>query len=59
MNYGRKVIGFFYFFFLKDSAVLLHVIRKKTDKIPANDLALCIKRKKEVEALENIKEIDG
>ena len=48
----------FYFFFLKDSAVLLHVIRKKTDKIPANDLALCIKRKKETEALENIKEVD-
>ncbi len=48
----------FSFFFFGDSAILLHVIRKKTDKIPANDLLLCIKRKKEVEALKNIKEID-
>ncbi|MBF0490910.1 MAG: type II toxin-antitoxin system RelE/ParE family toxin [Candidatus Omnitrophica bacterium] len=46
----------FYFFFMKDSAVLLHVIRKKTDKIPINDFNLCIKRKKEVEALKNIKD---
>ncbi|MBF0523443.1 MAG: type II toxin-antitoxin system RelE/ParE family toxin [Candidatus Omnitrophica bacterium] len=48
----------FYFFFLKDSVVLLHVIRKKTDRIPSGDLALCIKRKKEVETLKNIKEVN-
>ena len=48
----------FYFFFLKDSAVLLHVIRKKTDRIPSNDLDLCVRRRKEVEALRHIKEID-
>ena len=46
----------FYFFFMKDSAILLHMLRKKTDKIPLNDLNLCIKRKKEVEALKNFKE---
>ena len=48
----------FYFFFMKDSIVLLHTLRKKTDKIPLNDFDLCIKRKKEVEALKNIKEVD-
>ena len=48
----------FYFFFLKDSAVLLHMIRKNTDKTPLNDLKMCLKRKKEIEALRNIKESD-
>jgi len=48
----------FYFFFMKDSVVLLHILRKKTDKIPLNDFNLCIKRKREVEALNNIKEFD-
>jgi len=48
----------FYFFFMKDSAVLLHMLRKKTDKIPTNDFDLCVKRKKQVEALKNIKESD-
>lgn len=38
----------FYFFFLKDTAVLLHAIKKKTKKIPKNCLDLCIKRKNEV-----------
>ena len=37
----------FYFFFLKDSAVLVHVIKKKTDKIPKEDLKLCLKRKRQ------------
>ncbi len=48
----------FYFFFMKDSAVLLHILRKKTDKIPLNDFNLCLKRKKETEALRNIKALD-
>ena len=48
----------FYFFFMKDSVVLLHALRKKTDKIPINDFNLCVKRKREVEALKNIKESD-
>ena len=38
----------FYFFFLKDNAVLLHALRKKTDKIPVRDLDLCLKRRKQV-----------
>ena len=40
-----KANRIFYFFFLKDSAVLAHAIRKKTDKIPSRDLDVCIKRK--------------
>ncbi|MDO8489770.1 MAG: type II toxin-antitoxin system RelE/ParE family toxin [Candidatus Omnitrophota bacterium] len=39
----------FYFFFHKDSAVLVHAIRKKTNKVPQKDLQLCIKRKAFVE----------
>ncbi|MBU4473531.1 MAG: type II toxin-antitoxin system RelE/ParE family toxin [Candidatus Omnitrophica bacterium] len=39
----------FYFFYLRDSAVLVHAIKKKTEKIPENDLRLCIKRKIEAE----------
>ncbi len=39
----------FYFFFLKDSVVLVHAIRKKTEKIPEANLSLCIKRKALVE----------
>ncbi|MBU4305951.1 MAG: type II toxin-antitoxin system RelE/ParE family toxin [Candidatus Omnitrophica bacterium] len=39
----------FYFFFLKDNAVLVHAIRKKTNKIPLKDLEVCIKRKFSVE----------
>ncbi len=40
----------FYFFYLRDSAVLVHAIKKKTEKIPENDLRLCIKRKIETES---------
>ena len=39
----------FYFFFLRENAVLLHAIRKKTDKISRGDIALCLKRKTKVE----------
>ena len=35
----------FYFFFLKDKAVLVHAIKKTTKEIPENDLKLCVKRK--------------
>jgi len=49
-----KANRIFYFFFLKDSAVLLHAMRKKTDKIPLKDLDLCIKRKERVEELAKI-----
>ena len=46
----------FYFYFMKDSVVLLHMIRKRTDKIPPNDLSLCIKRKNEAELLRKVKD---
>ena len=49
----------FYFFFLKSSAVFLHALKKKSDRIPENDLSLCIKRKTEVETYKNIEKIDA
>ncbi|MFH1868342.1 MAG: type II toxin-antitoxin system RelE/ParE family toxin [Candidatus Omnitrophota bacterium] len=39
----------FYLFFMKENAVLVHAIKKETDKIPKNDSQLCIKRKNQVE----------
>lgn len=39
----------FYFFFMRDSVVLVHAIKKKTDKIPENDRELCLKRKNLIE----------
>jgi phage-related protein len=39
----------FYFFFIKNSAVLVHAIKKHTDKIPQRDLELCLRRKNAVE----------
>lgn len=47
----------FYFFFLKDNVVLVHAIKKKSAKIPKRDLALCLKRKHDVESLRNIEEV--
>lgn len=44
----------FYFFFMRDSAILLHAIRKKTDKLPQRDIELCIKRKQKVEEDEKL-----
>ncbi len=43
-----------YFFFLTNGVVLVHAIRKKTDKIPEHDLALAIRRKSEVGENQNI-----
>ena len=43
-----------YFFFLENSVVLVHAIRKKTDKVPEQDLKLAIKRKGETEEKQNI-----
>jgi phage-related protein len=48
----------FYFFFLNDTAVLLHAIKKKRDKIPENDLRLCLDRKTQVEKCKNIERIE-
>ena len=47
----------FYFFFLRESAVLLHAIRKKTKKIPDSDFQLCLKRKILTEKNRQVEEI--
>lgn len=47
----------FYFFFLKNSAVLVHAIKKKADKIPIEDLKLCKKRKVQVEKHKRIEKL--
>ena len=39
----------FYFFYLKDNAVLVHAIKKRIREIPRSDLSLCLKRKQLVE----------
>lgn len=49
----------FYFFFLKDNVVLLHAIKKKTNKIPVWDLDLCVKRRKQVEAGSRLEKLDN
>jgi len=48
-----KTNRLFYFFFLKENAVLVHAIKKKSWKISANDIELCIKRKRLIETYEN------
>lgn len=52
-----KANRIFYFFFLKNSAVLIHAIKKKTDKIANRDLELCLKRKSEVEDYAEVEKI--
>lgn len=37
----------FFFFFFRNTAVLVHAIKKKSDKVPAGDLLLSITRKNE------------
>lgn len=49
----------FYFFFLKDTAVLLHVVRKKTKAISVADLDICIKRKTLVEMGRQIEKVES
>jgi phage-related protein len=48
----------FYFFSLHEVVILLHAIRKKTDKIPGGDMQICLKRKNQVEAAGNIEKLD-
>lgn len=48
----------FYFFFLKNNAILVHAIKKKSDKIPRHDLELCIKRKKYIEEHTKVKKLE-
>lgn len=40
----------FYFFYLRERAILVHAMKKHVMKIPEGDLRLCIKRKIETEA---------
>ena|SRR3989338_2327492 len=40
----------FYFFYLKDNVVIVHAMRKKTNKIPESDIKLCLKRKEKLES---------
>jgi|SRR3989338_99058 len=39
----------FYFFYLRDRAILVHAIKKHVKKVTENDLRLCVKRKIETE----------
>lgn len=48
----------FYFFYLKDSAVLLHAVKKKTQKIQKSDLKICLKRKNYVINSPKLEKID-
>jgi phage-related protein len=48
----------FYFFLLRENVVLLHAIRKRTDKVPGGDLRICLKRQKQVEAIGSIEKLD-
>lgn len=48
----------FYFFYLRENAILVHAIKKKTEKIPESDLRLCIKRKIEIEEGGHIEKIE-
>jgi phage-related protein len=47
-----------YFFFVKDTAVLVHALRKKTDRIPEGDLNLCVKRKALVEEYRRVEKME-
>jgi phage-related protein len=40
----------FYFFYLKGNVILVHAIKKKTKQILPVDLALCLRRKQEIES---------
>lgn len=44
-----KANRLFYFFFLKKNIVIVHAIKKKTNKIPENDIEISLKRKKYIE----------
>ena len=48
----------FYFFFMKESVVLVHAIKKKTRKIPEKDKRICLKRKKETETLRRLRALE-
>jgi phage-related protein len=54
-----KANRLFYFFFLKENVVFVHAIKKKTNEIPENDIALSLKRKNHIEKYQTniIKEV--
>ncbi|MEI7529522.1 MAG: type II toxin-antitoxin system RelE/ParE family toxin [Elusimicrobiota bacterium] len=52
-----KANRIFYFFYLQDSAVLVHAIRKQTGKLPQRDIQLALKRKALLEAVRNCGEL--
>jgi phage-related protein len=39
----------FYFFFLRDKAIIIHAIKKKTNEVPDRDIELCKKRKRYIQ----------
>lgn len=53
-----KANRIFYFFFLKDNAVFVHAIRKKTDRILPKDLEICLKRKSLTEKFVKIEKLE-
>ena len=53
---GRHRI--FYFFMIKNKAILLHVFLKKTDEIPEREIDIALARKKMCEALHRYIKID-
>jgi len=40
----------FYFFYLRDRAILVHAIKKHVNKIPEQALKICARRKMDIEA---------
>ena len=44
-----KANRLFYFFFLKENIVIVHAIKKKTNKISEKDITLCLQRKSYIE----------
>jgi len=46
-EYGGTEFRLFYFTIIENTIVMLHAIKKKSQKTPRRDLALAIKRKKE------------
>ena len=44
-----KANRLFYFFYLRENVVFVHAIKKKTHKIPENDIEVSLKRKRQIE----------
>lgn len=46
-EYGGTEFRFFYFTVIENTIIMLHAIKKKTQRIPRKDIELALKRKKE------------